>query len=241
MEPVSIAFIAVGSVIVIVEIVRYVKKKFFHHKEDRHEDGVTIKADELTMDSEAFLKLTTNQDDTAEHTPSSASSVMHGTGVRIKIRSNHTSVEETIITQRERGGSEVARDLVHAMPSTSSTAVSIINAVSHAMQNHSASDSANASDSISPRHQSPKLQDHAQIKIHKNLHVRFEVGNADSMHKYSNSAIAIDDDLDMRTEHQRYNKSQEQREEQEIASDPGLEEQDASLDGENEEPSSNWI
>jgi|GEM_PF-4821447 len=125
MDPISIACVVIGVVIATVEACRYVKHKFFHHKEARHEAGIIIKADELTMNGADLLRLQHNEDhkdkflldkSLAERGGVDGHIVdqrhdLHGKKVKITITSHSSSMDYFSKEREERGNSKVAEKL----------------------------------------------------------------------------------------------------------------------------------
>ena len=108
MDPISIVFLVIGCVILGAEACAYVKKKFFHHKEEQHKGGMTIKADELTMDGD-FSQLSGenhNKDPSAD-----ANNHISGKNVEITITNSSKSMDHLSATYEKRGGSEVGKQL----------------------------------------------------------------------------------------------------------------------------------
>ena len=127
MEPISISLAVVGCVIIGAEICKYVKKKISHRTEERHNAGVTIKADELTMDGDlSKLAGEANKDSSID----ANNNHMHGKTVKITIINNSSSMEHLSATHQERGGSEVAKQLAgNIMPSLISPTAALSTAV----------------------------------------------------------------------------------------------------------------
>jgi len=120
MDPISIAFLVIGAVIVAAEAFRYIKHKFFHHKEENYGETVTFKAGELNMDSSDLIKLAKHGHNEDYNPENLESHNMFGKDIKITFKTYGASKERTSYSHSERGGSKVAEELSHAVSSLAS-------------------------------------------------------------------------------------------------------------------------
>ena len=131
----AIVFLVIGLVVIVVDICRYVKQKFFHKVEEHHEEGMTINADELTMDGKDLLKLTHwNREvefaQVSEFGGNNQNGTMYGKNVKITFKNNSSSVDHLRASHQERGDSKIAEQIVgNILPSMISPHSEISNAV----------------------------------------------------------------------------------------------------------------
>lgn len=136
MDPISIAFLVIGAVIVAVEACRYIKHKFFHHKEEHHNGAITIKAANLDMDDvgDLFKFANHNKDGNNLDSQSVGDHKIHATDIKITFASHDSRAERIAYVQSEHGGSKVAEELAHAVSGLASPWTGVANIVGNVLE-----------------------------------------------------------------------------------------------------------
>lgn len=136
MDPISITFLVLGVVIIAAEACKYIKNKFFHHKEKSNGETMVIKADEFHMDGNNLIKLVRDSQDysSGDRDDDGEAHNIHATNLKITYKVHSSSMERITHSQAERGGSKVAEDVAHVVGGIASPWSGVTNIVSNILE-----------------------------------------------------------------------------------------------------------